>query len=301
MNEDYFLTGICGNGYARVIAADTRNTVQKMLDIHHTSPVATAALGRLLTGAVLMSGQMKNDTDSVTLQIKCKGPIGGLVAISDAHGMVRGYCQHPQADLPIREADGKLDVGGIVGKGMLNVIKDLGLKEPYGGTVELLTGEIAEDLSYYFVSSEQVPSVVALGVLVRPSEKAECGYEIAASGGYMIQLMPGAPDSLIDELEQRVSGFLPVTTMLNAGATITNVCEDLLHGMDFTLQKTESCAYRCNCSPERMERALCSIGKEELDAMIREDHGAEMVCHFCNRRYQFTEDELKTLAARCRT
>lgn len=294
MNGDYLLTGMCADGFARVLAADTKILTQQMLDTHHTSPLASAALGRLLTGAALLSGQLKNDTDSITLQVKCKGPIGGLVAVSDAKGNVRGYCQHPQTDLPLRE-DGKLDVGGAVGKGMLNVIKDLGMKEPYGGTVALLTGEIAEDISYYLASSEQVPSVVALGVLVAPSETATCGYEIAAAGGYMIQLMPGAPDSLIDTLEQRVSGFLPVTTMLNAGATITNVCEDLLHGLDFAVQKTSPCAYRCTCSKERTKNALRSIGKAELEAMIREDHGAEIVCHFCNRKYWFGENTLREM------
>lgn len=293
-DKDYIVTGICADGFARVIGASTKNLTQQMLDIHHTSPLASAALGRLLTGAALMSRQLKNDTDSITLQVKCKGPIGGLIAVSDAHGNVRGYCQHPQVDLPLR-GDGKLDVGGAVGKGVLNVIKDLSMKEPYGGTVELLTGEIAEDLSYYLMSSEQVPSVVALGVLVAPSETAACGYEIAAAGGYMIQLMPGAPDSLIDTLEQRVSGFLPVTMMLNAGATITNVCEDLLHGLDFQIQQTIPCAYRCSCSRERTEKALLSIGKDELTAMLEEDHGAEIVCHFCNQRYRFGEEELRKL------
>ncbi len=292
LDQDYIVTGICADGFARVIGASTKHTVQRMLDIHHTSPLASAALGRLLTGAALMSKQLKNDTDSITLQVKCKGPIGGLIAVSDAFGHVRGYCQHPQVDLPLRE-DGKLDVGGAVGKGVLNVIKDLSMKEPYGGTVELLSGEIAEDLSYYLLSSEQVPSVVALGVLVAPSETAPCGYEIAAAGGYMIQLMPGAPESLIDTLEQRVSGFLPVTMMLNAGATITNVCEDLLHGLDFQVQKTTPCAYKCSCGRERMEKALLSIGKDELRAMAEEDHGAEIVCHFCNERYRFTEAELR--------
>ena len=294
-NQDYMVTGICADGYAHVIGASTRNLTQKMLDIHNTSPVASAALGRLLTGAVLMSNQLKNDTDSITLQVKCQGPIGGLIAVSDAHGNVRGYCQNPHVDLPLRASDGKLDVSGAVGVGVLNVMKDLGMKEPYNGTVELLSGEIAEDLSYYLISSEQVPSVVALGVLVIPSETAACGYEIAAAGGYMIQLMPGAPESLIDALEQRVAGFLPVTVMLNAGATITEVCEDLLRGLDFQVQQEVPCGYNCNCSKERMEKALISIGKTELQAIADEDHGAEIVCHFCNTRYRFSEEELRKM------
>lgn len=293
-NQDYIVTGICADGFARVVGASTRNLTQKMLDIHNTSPLASAALGRLLTGACLMSNQLKNDTDSITLHVKCEGPIGGLIAVSDAFGNVRGYCQNPHVDLPLRE-DGKLDVGGAVGKGVLNVMKDLGMKEPYAGTVELLSGEIAEDLSYYLISSEQVPSVVALGVLVIPSETAPCGYEIAAAGGYMIQLMPGAPESLIDALEQRVSGFLPVTMMLNAGATITEVCEDLLRGLDFQVQKEIPCGYHCNCSKERMEKALVSIGKAELKAIADEDQGAEIVCHFCNTRYGFEEQELRKM------
>lgn len=294
-SKDYIVTGICADGYARVVGASTKHLVQQMLDIHNTSPLASAALGRLLTGACLMSNQLKNETDCITLQVKCNGPIGGMIAVSDAHGNVRGYCQNPHVDLPLRESDGKLDVGGAVGSGVLNVMKDLGLKEPYNGTVELLTGEIAEDLSYYLVSSEQVPSVVAVGVLVFPSETAPCGYEIAAAGGYMIQLMPGAPDSLIDTLEQRVAGFLPVTMMLNAGATITDVCEDLLRGLDFQVQKEIPCAYKCNCSKERMEQALLSIGKADLKAIADEDHGAELVCHFCNTRYRFEEEELRKM------
>ena len=293
-NKDYIVTGICADGYARVVGASTKHLVQKMLDTHNTSPLASAALGRLLTGAALMSKQLKNDTDSITLQVKCNGPIGGMIAVSDAHGNVRGYCQNPHVDLPLRASDGKLDVGGAVGVGVLNVMKDLGMKEPYNGTVELLTGEIAEDLSYYLMSSEQVPSVVALGVLVIPSD-SPCGYEIAAAGGYMIQLMPGAPDSLIDALEQRVAGFLPVTMMLNAGATITEVCEDLLRGLDFQVQQEIPCGYNCNCSKERMEKALLSIGKADLKAIADEDHGAELVCHFCNQRYQFSEEDLRAM------
>lgn len=288
------ISGVCGDGFVRVVAADTQACVQRALDIHRTSPVASAALGRLLTGAVLMSRMLKNERDSITLQVKSRGPLGGMVAIAGADGSVRGYCQHPAVDLPLR-ADGKLDVGGAVGKGTLSVIKDLGLKEPYGGTVALVSGEIAEDLSYYFASSEQVPSVVALGVLVAPDDGADCGYRIDAAGGYMLQLMPGAPETLIAELEQRVSGFLPVTTLLHAGASISEICEDLLRGLGLDIREEKACAYRCTCSRARMERALRSIGREALSEMIREDHGAEMVCHFCRERYNFTETDLQNL------
>lgn len=285
-------TGSCAGDFVRVTSCDTTEAVQKALDIHNTSPVCTAALGRFITGAMLMSTGLKNKTDSVTLQIKSRGPIGGLVAVSDSDGNVRGYCQHPQADLPLR-ADGKLDVGGIVGKGMLNVIKDLGLREPYGGTVELLSGEIAEDIAYYYSVSEQLPTVVALGVLVVPDEKKAIGYSIGAAGGYMLSLMPGAPDSLIDDLEARVSGFLPVTTMLSAGATIENVCEDLLHGLDYKVSSKKHAEYRCSCSAGKMRSVIKSLGREEISDMIEKDHGAEIVCHFCHTKYNFTEEELK--------
>ena len=289
--ETYNLvTGICAGGQARIIAVDSTEAVAEALRIHNTSPVATAALGRTLTAAMLMSAGLKNDTDAVTLSIKGDGPIGGILAVADRNGNVRGYCGDPHVDLPLNEK-GKLDVGGAVGRGVLTVIKDLGLKEPYSGTTELISGEIAEDLTYYFAASEQIPSAVAAGVLVAPAEN-ETGYGVAAAGGYMVQLLPGASDELADQISDRVAAMLPVTTLLNAGATPRDICEDLLSGLELEFEEQRPAEYRCNCSRERMEAGLKSIGRRELRRIMLEDKCAETVCHFCNTVYRFDEQDL---------
>jgi len=291
------VSGTFADGQARIIAADSTLAVRKALELHNTSPVATAALGRLLTGAMLMSCGLKNDTDSISLIVKGSGPIGGIVAISDRFGNVRGYCSEPHCDLPLNKA-GKLDVGGAVGAGVLTVIKDLGLKEPYSGTVELISGEIAEDLTYYFATSEQVPTAMAAGVLVGPSDETGCGYDVAAAGGYMVQMMPGAEDSLIDTVSERVAALPPVTTLINAGMTPKELCEDLLKDLKFELKEEKYAAYRCKCSRERMEEGLLSIGKPELRRILVEDHQADTFCHFCNTTYHFTEADLWKLLKR---
>ncbi|MBO7407724.1 MAG: Hsp33 family molecular chaperone HslO, partial [Clostridia bacterium] len=216
--------------------------------------------------------------------------IGGILAVADRNGNVRGYCGDPHVDLPLNEK-GKLDVGGAVGRGGLTVIKDLGLKEPYSGTTELISGEIAEDLTYYFAASEQIPSAVAAGVLVAPAEN-ETGYGVAAAGGYMVQLLPGASDELADKISDRVAAMLPVTTLLNAGATPRDICEDLLSGLELELEEQRRAEYRCNCSRERMEAGLKSIGRRELRRIMLEDKCAETVCHFCNTVYRFDEQDL---------
>ena len=284
------VTGICAGGQARIIAVDSTEAVAEALRIHNTSPVATAALGRTLTAAMLMSAGLKNDTDAVTLSIKGDGPIGGILAVADRTGNVRGYCGDPHVDLPLNEK-GKLDVGGAVGRGVLTVIKDLGLKEPYSGTTELISGEIAEDLTYYFAASEQIPSAVAAGVLVAPAEN-DTGYGVAAAGGYMVQLLPGASDELADVISDRVAAMLPVTTLLNAGATPRDICEDLLSGLELVFEEQRRAEYRCNCSRERMEAGLKSIGRRELRRIMLEDKCAETVCHFCNTVYRFDEQDL---------
>ena len=292
MKTDYnIITGICADGMARVIAVDSTATVQRALEIHNTTPVATAALGRTLTCASLLSSGLKNDTDSVTLSIKGDGPIGGILAVSDRFGNVRGYCSDPRADLPLN-SEGKLDVGGAVGKGVLTVIKDLGLKEPYSGTTELVSGEIAQDVTYYLAASEQIPSAVAAGVLVGPDENAPAGYSVIAAGGYMVQLMPGAPDELADTITAAVGAMLPVTTLIGAGATPDDICRDLLRGLDYKEETRGQCGYRCVCSRERMEAGLLSVGKRELRQIMLEDKGAETVCHFCNKIYRFDENDL---------
>ena len=298
--KDLLISGTAADGFLRLIGAETTSVVDAARKIHCTSPTATAALGRVLTGAILMSKEMKNDTDRLTLQVKGRGAIGGIAAVSristkngvagELNGVfVKGYAENPHADLPLRETDGKLDVGGLVGKGFLSVIMDLGLKEPYTGSVPLLSGEIAEDLSYYYAVSKQVPAAVSLGVLIGPD------LSVIKSGGFMLQLLPGAPKSLIEEIETRISGMPSVTTLLRAGATIENILEDITKGHHFAASDKIPCAYSCDCSRERMEEALCSIGKEELRKILEEDHGAELCCHFCNHKYNFTEKEIASL------
>ena len=297
-NNDLLLSGTAADGFVRIIGAETTHTVNSAFLIHHTSPTATAALGRVLTGAVLMSKDMKNETDRMTIQVKGKGPIRGITAVSricNANGIagnigevfVKGYAENPFADLPLRETDGKLDVGGVVGKGFMSIITDLGLKEPYIGNVPLISGEIAEDISYYYATSKQVPAAVSLGVLI------DQDLSVRKSGGFMLQLLPGAPDELITALETRMSNMPSVTTLLNAGATIENILQDILQGYGPDIGHAARCQYRCDCSEERMERALISIGKEELDKIMREDHGVEICCHFCNRKYYFTEKDIE--------
>jgi hsp33 protein len=298
--KDLLISGTAADGFLRLIGAETTSVVDAARKIHCTSPTATAALGRVLTGAILMSKEMKNDTDRLTLQVKGRGAIGGIAAVSristkngvagELNGVfVKGYAENPHADLPLRETDGKLDVGGLVGKGFLSVIMDLGLKEPYTGSVPLLSGEIAEDLSYYYAVSKQVPAAVSLGVLIGQD------LSVIKAGGFMLQLLPGAPKSLIEEIETRISGMPSVTTLLRAGATIENILEDITKGHHFAASDKIPCAYFCDCSRERMEEALCSIGKEELRKILEEDHGAELCCHFCNHKYNFTEKEIASL------
>lgn len=298
--KDLLISGTAADGFLRLIGAETTSVVDAARKIHCTSPTATAALGRVLTGAILMSKEMKNDTDRLTLQVKGRGAIGGIAAVSristkngvagELNGVfVKGYAENPHADLPLRETDGKLDVGGLVGKGFLSVIMDLGLKEPYTGSVPLLSGEIAEDLSYYYAVSKQVPAAVSLGVLIGQD------LSVIKAGGFMLQLLPGAPKSLIEEIETRISGMPSVTTLLRAGATIENILEDITKGHHFAASDKIPCAYFCDCSREHMEEALCSIGKEELRKILEEDHGAELCCHFCNHKYNFTEKEIASL------
>lgn len=297
---DFLISGTAADGCLRIIGAETTAAVNRAQSIHHAAPTAAAALGRVLTGAILMAKELKNDADRLTLQVKGRGPIGGITAVSristrnGAAGnldgiFVKGYAENPYADLPLRASDGKLDVGGIVGKGFLSVILDLGLKEPYTGSVPLLSGEIAEDLSYYYAVSKQVPAAVSLGVLI------DRDLSIRKAGGFLLQLLPGAPDKLITELEARISGMPSVTTLLNAGASMENILEDLAAGYAPDLSSKIPCAYSCDCSRTRMEQALCSIGKEELRRILEEDHGAEICCHFCGMKYQFSEKELESL------
>ncbi|MBE6008513.1 MAG: Hsp33 family molecular chaperone HslO [Lachnospiraceae bacterium] len=289
--EDYLVRGTAAGGYIRAFAAYTKKTVQTACDHHNTTPVATAALGRMLTAAAMMGSMLKSEKDIVTLQIRSLGPLQGIVATSDSHSRVKGYVFNPNVDIPVKYP-GKLDVGGAVGEGYMSVTKDIGLKEPYSGRIQLVSGEIAEDLTYYFSASEQTPSSVGLGVLV------DTDLSIKQAGGFIIQLLPGAPDSVITDLENRLSGIPYVTNMLDDGMTPEEILGEILKGMDLKLSEERSpIEYFCNCSRARVEKALISIGREELTKIIEEDKKAELNCHFCNQKYSFTEEELRALLA----
>ena len=286
--EDYIIRGMAAGSQVRFFAATTRNLVEKARQLHGTSPVITAALGRLLTGGAMMGSMCKNDSDLVTIQIKCDGPAGGLIVTADAKARVKGYVYNPVVMLPPSKA-GKLDVGGALGHGVLTVIKDLGLREPYSGQTNLVSGEIAEDLTYYFASSEQIPTSVALGVLMNKDNT------VRRAGGFMIQMMPYATDEVITALEQRLAAFSSVTAHLDAGQTPENMMAELFEGLGMTVEDKIPTEFYCNCSKERVSRAVVSIGKKDIQEMIDEGKPIEVNCHFCNSHYQFGVDELKQL------
>ncbi len=287
--ENYVIRATAAEGTVRAFAAVTTEMVRKAQKTHGLSHVASAALGRALTAAVMMSKLLKNRNDTITLQVKGEGPLGGIVVVADTIGNVKGYVYNPDAYVPLNEK-GKLDVGAAIGKsGYLNVIKDFGLKEPYIGYVPLVTGEIGEDVAYYFAYSEQVPSVVALGALI------DTDGSILKAGGYIIQLMPGAEDSLISFIENTVNSLPSITQLLLKGETPESILDLILGSKGLKITDKTSCNYNCNCSRDRMERNLISLGKTELLSLIEEQHGAEVQCHFCNNKYQFSEDELKEL------
>lgn len=277
------------NGQVRVMLCETTATVQKCADIHETTPVCTAALGRLMTGTLMLGIMMKGEDESVTVQIKGDGPIGSLVAVAD-HGDVRACADYPQLELPPRE-DGKLDVGGAVGhSGRMSVIKDLGMKKQYIGQSELVSGEIAMDFANYFTVSEQQPSLVALGVLVN-------GNTVLKAGGLLIQPLPGCPDEIIDQLELRSPMFADISREMTF-APIEQLCEDWFRGLEPRILERTPLRYRCTCSRERMEKALISLGRKDLRSLIDEDQGAELVCHFCRSRYNFSTADLNAMMAR---
>ncbi len=276
---------LCG-GQVRVMLCETTRTVQKCADIHESTPVCTAALGRLMTGTLMLGIMMKGEDESVTVTVKGDGPIGNLVAVAD-HGNVRACADHPQLEIPPR-ADGKLDVGAAVGhSGRMSVIKDLGLKKNYIGQCELVSGEIAMDFANYFTVSEQQPSLVALGVLVS-------GNAVLKAGGLLIQPLPGCPDEIIDQLELRSPMFADISREMTF-APISQLCKDWFRGMEPRILERTPLSYRCTCSRERMEKALISLGKKDLQSLVDEDKGAELVCHFCRSRYNFSTQELEKL------
>lgn len=286
---DYIVRAMAGNAQIRAFAATAKDTVETAREAHNLSPVASAALGRTLIGTAMMGAMLKGENDLVTVQIKGDGPIGQITATADAGGNVKGYVHNPSVMLPPNAA-GKLDVGGAVGHGVLQVIKDMGLKEPYCGQTVLQTGEIAEDLTYYFASSEQVPSSVGLGVLM----DKETG-TVRQAGGFIIQLMPFADDSVIEKLEKNLTTLPSVTSMLEAKMTPEQMLEKVLDGLEVTFTDTLPLAFHCNCSKERVEKALISVGKKELKEMIAEGKPIEVNCHFCSKNYTFTTEELERL------
>ena len=272
----------------RAFAATTKNLVEEMRSLHNTSPVVSAALGRLLTGGAMMGAMMKGENDLLTLQIKGDGPIGGMTVTADAHGNVKGYANEAQVILPANAA-GKLDVGSAVGKGILRVVKDMGLKETYVGQTILQTGEIAEDLTYYFAVSEQTPSSVGLGVFMEKNNT------VKQAGGFILQLMPYAEESVITRLEDNLRQFPSVTAALEEGKNPEQMLEALLDGLPMEIVDTMDVQYRCDCSKQRVERAMISLGKKELEEMIAEGKEVEAGCQFCNQKYKFTVEELERL------
>ncbi len=285
---DYIVRATAANSQIRAFAATTRDLVEVARASHNTSPVATAALGRLLTAGSMMGSMMKNDTDILTLQIKCDGPIGGLTVTADTKGNVKGYVENPNVMLPPSKK-GKLDVAAALNLGVLSVIKDMGLKEPYVGQTILTTSEIAEDLTYYFATSEQVPSSVGLGVLMEKDNT------VKQAGGFIVQVMPFVEDEVVDRLEKNIAKIDSVTEMLDKGYTPEKILETVLADMDVEFTDTLPTQFHCNCSKERVEKALISIGKKDIQEMINDGKEIEMHCHFCNTSYQFTVEELKEI------
>lgn len=286
--EDYLVRAIAANGQVRAFAAYTKNTVETARQAHNTSPVVTAGLGRLLTAGAMMGSMMKGDRDVLTIKAEGSGPVGHYLVTADSKGNVKGYAANPNVILPANAA-GKLDVGGSLGVGLLTVIKDLGLKEPYTGTCELVSGEIAEDLTYYFVSSEQTPSSVGLGVLMTKDNT------VNVAGGFIIQLMPDATEETISIVEEKISTIKSVTSMLENGLDPEGIINLILGGLDPEILDKMPVRFYCNCSKERVSKALIAIGRKELDNIIEENEPIEVKCHFCNKAYNFTVDELKKL------
>ena len=286
--KDYMVKATAANGYIRAFAATTRDLVEEAKNDHNTSPVATAALGRMLTAAAMMGSMMKGEKDLLTLKIEGDGPLGGVIATANNRGEVKGYPFNPAVIIPAN-AKGKLDVAEAIGVGLMSVIMDTGMKEPYVGQVALLSGEIAEDLTYYYATSEQTPSSVGLGVLLNKDNT------IKASGGFIIQLMPGCPDEVIDRLEEKINGLSPVTTMLSEGMSPNDILKHILGDMDLEFTESLDLSFKCNCNKDRIEKALISVGEKELKEMIDDGKPIEVKCHFCNKAYEFKVNELEDM------
>ena len=284
-DSDYIVTATALSGKVRALAIRSTNLVKAALRIHKTSPVATAALGRFLTGTLFLADTLKGDGDSLTVNIRSDGPLQGMTAVADSHGNVRGYCLEPVVETTYHRP-GKLNVGAAVGNGKLTVVKDFGLKEPYVGQVELVSGEIAEDFTYYLASSEQTPSIVSLGVGIDANG-------VTCAGGFMVQLLPGADEETISYLENRVSGGFPdVTFLLTEGMNPEKILDMFLGDKDICFLAGRKVAYKCNCSRDRMERNLMAIGKKDLTELSQDPNGIDLECHFCDKKYHFSQEDV---------
>ena len=287
---DEIIRAITSDGYLKAYVINSTETIRDAQGLHQTGKVASAALGRALTAALILANDMKNETDRVSVQFRSEGPIGNVVAEANGQNQVKGFVSNPDVVLPLRE-DGKLDVGGALGhKGSLTIVRDIGMKEPYVGTVELISGEIAEDISYYYMQSEQIPTVLGLGVLVAQN------YAILSAGGFMIQLLPGAPEHIVDKVEENVKA-LPksISALIADGKNATEILGMLLTGFDYQILSKKEPSYRCDCSRYRVETALISLGKTELEKMIEEEDTTEVSCHYCNKKYHFSKEDLEML------
>ena len=285
---DYLIRGIAAEGTVRAFAIKSTELVAVAREKHKTFPVVTAALGRLLSAGAMMGSMMKGEDDLITLTIKGDGPIGSITVSADSHGNVKGFPGNPSVDIPLKRA-GKLDVGGAVGSGTLTVVMDLGLAEPYNGTVELQTGEIAEDLTYYFASSEQTPSAVGLGVMV------DTDSEVKHAGGWIVQMMPNASEETIAKLESKLQDADPVTTMMDEGMAPEDILELLLGDLGLEITERKIVQFYCNCSKERVSKALATIKDDDIQEMIDDGEDIEVKCFFCNSAYNFTTEDLKEI------
>ena len=290
---DYIVRASAADNQIRAFAATTKEMVEHARSIHDTSPVATAALGRLLTAGAMMGSMMKGDNDILTLQIRGDGPIGGLVVTVDSSAMVKGYVYNPEVLLHANDK-GKLDVGGALGAGMLSVIKDFGLKEPYVGQTHLVSGEIADDLTYYFATSEQVPSVVALGVLMNKENT------VRRAGGFIIQLMPFAEEAVINRLEKKIEEITSITALLDQDMTPEMILDNILGEFGLDIMDKVPTAFKCNCTKKRVEKAIISIGHKDIQEMIDDNEPIEVNCHFCSTHYNYSVEELKEIIKKSR-
>ena len=286
--DNYMIRATAADGMIRAFAATTKDVVEEARSRHNLSPIACAALGRLMTATLMMGWDMKSESDLITVQIQCDGPIKGLLATADNRGRVKGYVNNPDVMLPPNAA-GKLDVGGALDLGVLSVIRDVGLKEPYVGQTILISGEVAEDIAYYYATSEQVPSSVALGVLMNKDNT------VRQAGGFIIQLMPGADDELAEKLENKIKGLKSMTTMLDEGLSPEEILKLILDEFGLVINDTQTVQFHCNCDKNRVEKVLISVGHDNLQEMIDDGKTIEMVCHFCGKKYEFTVEEMKEL------